>query len=53
MRMPFWYFTLVAVGCKSQNIEKHNGIYCQIMDWKKKKKLKFVNIIGGKKSEKV
>ncbi len=45
--------TKECVGCKSQNIEKHNGIYCQIMDWKKKKKLKFVNIIGGKKSEKV
>ena len=38
-----------CAGCKSQSIEMHNGIYCEIMDWKKKKKVKFINILGRQK----
>lgn len=36
-------------GCRKNNRNKHNGIYCYIMDWEKKKRVKFVNLIGGRK----
>ncbi len=40
-------------GCKTENIKQHNGIYCLIKDWKKKKstndsnsnKIKFIDLI--------
>ena len=35
-------------GCRKGNKNKHNGIYCFIMDWKKNKKVKFVNMISGR-----
>lgn len=34
-------------GCRKNNRNKHNGIYCYIKDWKTGKKLKFVNLIKG------
>lgn len=36
-------------GCRKNNRNKHNGIYCYIMDWEKKKRIKFVNLIGGRR----
>ncbi len=35
-------------GCKKNNRNKHNGIYCYIMDWEKKRKVKFVNLVNGR-----
>ena len=36
-------------GCRKNNRNKHNGIYCYIMDWGKNKRVKFVSIVGGRK----
>lgn len=36
-------------GCRKNNRNKHNGIYCYIMDWEKNKRVKFVSLIGGKR----
>jgi len=35
-----------CVGCESNNIYKHNGKYCEIMDWEKGKKVKFISLIN-------
>lgn len=32
-------------GCKTNNPNKHNGIYCYIMDWSTNKRVKFVRLI--------
>ncbi len=32
-------------GCKTNNPNKHNGIYCYIMDWSTNKRVKFVSLI--------
>ena len=32
-------------GCRKNNKNRHNGIYCYIMDWEKNKKVKFVSLI--------
>lgn len=37
-------------GCRKNNRNKHNGIYCYIMDWEKSKRVKFVNLIGGRRN---
>lgn len=34
-------------GCRKNNRNKHNGIYCYVMDWEKKKRVKFVSLIKG------
>ena len=34
-----------CLGCKTNNPFKHNGIYCYVMDWETKKKVKFANLI--------
>ena len=34
-------------GCEKENILKHSGKQCRIMDWKKNKKVKYVSLIGG------
>lgn len=31
-------------GCKTNNPNKHNGVYCKIKDWNKKKLVKFINL---------
>lgn len=36
-----------CIGCKNGEIHSHNGIYSKIMDWKKNKKIKFVDLING------
>lgn len=36
-----------CIGCIKNNINKHNGIYCEIMDWGKNKKVKFVKLFKG------
>lgn len=33
-------------GCKKEDVNKHNGVYCKIMDWEKGKKLKFVDALN-------
>ena len=35
-------------GCRKNNKNRHNGIYCYIMDWEKNKKVKFANMICGR-----
>lgn len=32
-------------GCKTNNPNKHNGIYCYIMDWSTNKRVKFFSLI--------
>lgn len=32
-------------GCSKNNITKHNGIYCVIMDWNKKKEIKYIDLL--------
>lgn len=32
-------------GCVKQNIKKHNGIYCRIMDWENNKSVRFVDLV--------
>jgi len=39
-------FVLCCEGCKRNNIKKHNGVYCTIMDWEKKEEIKFINLIN-------
>lgn len=36
-------------GCRKNNRNRHNGIYCYIMDWEKHKRVKFVSLVGGRK----
>lgn len=33
-------------GCKSGNIYEHNGKRCSIMDWKKNKKIQFLDLVA-------
>ena len=40
--------TEVCEGCKHNNRNKHNGIYCNIMDWGTGKRVKFVSLVGRK-----
>jgi len=32
-------------GCEKDDVFKHNGIYCRIMDWEKKKTVRFVDLL--------
>lgn len=32
-------------GCEKDDLFKHNGIYCRIMDWEKKKTVRFVDLL--------
>lgn len=32
-------------GCQKDIITKHNGIYCSIMDWNKKKNVRFIDLL--------
>lgn len=38
---------LVCSGCRSGNIEAHNGIYCKIKDWSKDRVIKAVSLLRG------
>lgn len=39
-----------CLGCKTNDPNKHNGIYCKIKDWQTEKTIKFVSLIkGGRK----
>lgn len=35
----------ICPGCKANDPKKHNGKRCYIMDWEKKKKIKFVSLM--------
>ena len=35
----------ICEGCKTGNHNKHNGIYCYVMDWETGKKIKFVSLL--------
>lgn len=35
-------------GCLKNNKNRHNGIYCYVMDWEKNKKVKFVTLLDGR-----
>lgn len=35
-------------GCLKNNKNRHNGIYCYVMDWEKNKKVKFVTLLEGR-----
>lgn len=34
-------------GCRNNDVTKHNGIRCNIMDWSKKKPVKFISLMKG------
>ena len=34
-------------GCRTNNCFRHTGMYCLIMDWQKKEKVKFVDLTKG------
>lgn len=36
---------VVCEGCEKNDIKKHNGIYCKIMDWNAGKKIKFIEVM--------
>lgn len=38
-----------CIGCSKGTIHGHNGIYSKIMDWKKNKKIRYVDLLGGMK----
>ena len=41
-----------CLGCKKGNNNRHNGIYCKIMNWETNKKIRFVNLTKrSKKNE--
>ena len=35
-----------CIGCETNDIHKHNGEYCKVMDWERKRKVKFVSLIS-------
>ena len=35
-------------GCLKNNIHKHSGIYCKIINWETKRSIKFISLIGRK-----
>ena len=37
-----------CLSCKKNDIHKHNGIYCKIMDWEKRKSIDFVSLLKDK-----
>ncbi|MDD4831571.1 MAG: restriction endonuclease subunit M [Bacilli bacterium] len=37
-----------CAGCKKNNNNLHNGIYCKIMNWDTNQKIKFVSLVNGK-----
>ena len=34
-----------CVGCETDNIYKHNGIYCRIKDWEKGRTVRFIDLL--------
>lgn len=34
-------------GCAKNDIYKHNGLYCEVMDWDKEKPTRFIEILKG------
>ena len=38
----------ICEGCVKNNRNRHNGIYCYIMDWEKNKKVRFVTLLDGR-----
>lgn len=39
----------LCLGCKNNDMHKHNGIYSCVMDWEKNKKIKFITLFRGGK----
>ena len=37
-----------CIGCIKNNIHKHSGTYCKIMNWETKRSIKFISLIGRK-----
>lgn len=33
-----------CIGCKKNRINKHNGIYCKVMNWETNRKIKFISL---------
>ena len=43
---------MMCQGCQNNDMARHNGIRCKIMDWKENKQLIFFDLIErGKKYE--
>lgn len=38
-----------CIGCKKNNIHKHNGIYSKVMNWESNRSNKFINLVGRSK----
>lgn len=39
-----------CVGCQKNDYNKHNGIYCKIMNWEKNKKIKYISLLNRSKN---
>jgi hypothetical protein len=37
-----------CTGCRTDNIYKHNGVYCLIKDWKENKVIRFIDLLKGR-----
>ena len=44
-------YTVPCRGCAQNDIKRHNGIYCYIMDWETGKRRKFVTLLKNGKSK--
>lgn len=38
--------TIHCIGCQTDDIQRHNGIYCLIKDWGKKKPIRFIDLLN-------
>ena len=41
-------------GCQNNDVRKHTGVYCRIMDWRAKRSVRYLDLMrGGKKHDRV
>lgn len=41
-------------GCQNNDVQKHTGVYCRIMDWRAKRSVRYLELTrGGKKHDRV
>lgn len=42
------YRDLSLPGCRSNNMHRHNGVYCRVMDWRSKRSVRFIDMIKAR-----
>ncbi len=40
--------TFPCPGCRSNNMHRHNGVYCRVMDWRSKRSVRFIDMIKAR-----